>query len=87
MTIIKVCTKCNIYKPLDAFGLVVAGFFSRDGHHHVCKECNPKRLYDRDANGKLISYEEWPEERMDVIGQNGNTGEHYEGCTTKGLDK
>lgn len=81
--ILKVCTKCNVYKPLEEFGKVVDKFFSRDGHHHVCIACNPQRLYDRDANGKLIPFEqrsceEWPEDRIDIIGQNGNTGDHYE---------
>jgi len=27
---------------------------------------------------KLLNEEEWDEERMDIIGQNGNTGEHYQ---------
>lgn len=26
---------------------------------------------------KRKEVEEWPEERIDVIGQNGNSGEHY----------
>lgn len=80
--ILKVCTKCNVYKPIEEFGKVAEKFFSRDGHHHVCIACNPQRLYDRDANGKLIDYVpvDWPEDRIDIIGQNGNNGEHYTGC-------
>ena len=27
---------------------------------------------------KLLSEEEWDEERIDIIGQNGNTGDHYQ---------
>lgn len=37
---------------------------------------------DNDAAADITAYrlhqpQEWPEDRMDVIGQNGNTGEHY----------
>ena len=39
---------------------------------------NKKHLYSTHAHLSPTSVEEWEEERIDIIGQNGNDGGHYE---------
>lgn len=84
----KLCTGCHTYKPLSGFKSSAEGFFSRDGHNHTCIECNHPKEWEKDENGRLRKVEaDWPEDlgdyssRMAAVGQNGNTGEHYAGCT------
>lgn len=53
----KVCTRCNVEKPLTEFSRVRV---SEDGHNHRCKQCEMERmreydrLYGRDAGPDAI---------------------------------
>lgn len=77
----KLCVGCGTYKPLNEFKPSAPGFFSRDGHNHTCIVCNHPKEWVK-VDGKLQPYteQEWPEDRVNIIGQNGNDGLHYEVC-------
>lgn len=47
-----------------------------DSHDHVDKQASPCAGHARDTDWQ--EQEEELNKRMDIIGQNGNTGEHYD---------
>ena len=79
-----------VFDPL-AISLVVAANFAFD-------QAYPKRKYKENLYEEIVEVKEeiniWPEDyteedekRMDIIGQNGNEGEHYEDTVIKLLKK
>lgn len=56
----------------------------RDGKENIGMLLDDQCVWDHHGNGlditayRLHQPQEWPEDRIDVIGQNGSTGDHYE---------
>lgn len=59
----KICTKCNIEKPLNHF---VKNKRQKDGYHYVCKNCH--KLYKDQNKDKIqTKHKEWLHNNKDYI--------------------
>ena len=75
-----------VFDPL-AISLVVAANFAFNQAYPPKKEEDVLSIFDNDEEDKDFSLEDWDEDeaekRMDIIGRNGNDGEHYEELSNK----
>ncbi len=75
-----------VFDPL-AISLVVAANFAFNQAYPPKREEDVLSIFDNDEEDKNFSLEDWDEDeaekRMDIIGRNGNDGEHYEELSNK----
>tara|TARA_X000001388_G_C2230365_1_gene122931 strand:+ start:1634 stop:2905 length:1272 start_codon:yes stop_codon:yes gene_type:complete len=75
-----------VFDPL-AISLVVAANFAFNQAYPPKREEDVLSIFDNDEEDKDFSLEDWDEDeaekRMDIIGRNGNDGEHYEELSNK----